>query len=223
MHIVRVKIEKPEDVNFILGHAPSIKTVEDIHGVLASAGSGIKFGLACCEASGKCLERWSGSDPVMIELAKKNALVIGAGHGFVIFFGEGFHPLNVLNAVKMAPEACSFFFPMANAAEVVIAASKRGRSILGVIDGTASRAIGDATEIGSRKGLVPEVVGNLRVSSASNSGAIQGAFAKREWRPEVLNPYVCEENRGARLDLQSSKVPCRDMFQGGAELGKDTL
>jgi adenosine/AMP kinase len=208
MHIVKVKIEKPEGVNFILGHTRLFKTVEDIHGVLASAGPGIKFGFAFCEASGKCLERWHGSDAVMMELAKKNALAIGAGHGFVIFFGEGFQPLDVLNAVNMAPEACSFFFPTANAAEVVIAASKRGRGILGVIDGMAPRGIGDPAEIGSQKGLLREIGRNLRVSSVNVSGAIQGdAFSRREWR----------------TDSQSMKVPCRDMFQARAEPGKDSL
>ena len=32
---------------------------------------GIKFGLAFCEASGKCLVRWSGTDPAMVELAER--------------------------------------------------------------------------------------------------------------------------------------------------------
>jgi hypothetical protein len=50
---------------------------------------GIKFGLAFCEASGKCLVRWSGTDPAMIELAKKNATAIGAGHTFIVFLGDG--------------------------------------------------------------------------------------------------------------------------------------
>ena len=56
---------------------------------------GIKFGLAFCEASGKCLVRWSGTNPAMTELAKKNATAIGAGHSFIVFLGDGFYPLNV--------------------------------------------------------------------------------------------------------------------------------
>ena len=88
MELIAVKIEKPGAINFILGQAHFIKTVEDLHEVLVGAVPGIKFGLAFCEASGKCLVRWSGTDPAMIELSKANAFVIGAGHSFVIFFGE---------------------------------------------------------------------------------------------------------------------------------------
>jgi len=31
MNLISVKIEKPEDINFILGQSHFIKTVEDIH------------------------------------------------------------------------------------------------------------------------------------------------------------------------------------------------
>ena len=82
-------IEKPEDVNFILGQSHFIKTVEDLHEVLVGTVPGIKFGVAFCEASGKCLVRWTGTDEAMIELAKKNALRIGAGHSFIVFLGSG--------------------------------------------------------------------------------------------------------------------------------------
>src|SRR6266496_1225419 len=100
MDIQTVKIEKPEAVNFILGQSHFIKTVEDIHEALAGAVPGIKFGLAFCEASGKCLIRWSGTDEAMIELAQKNAQAIGAGHSFILFLAEGFYPLTILNASK---------------------------------------------------------------------------------------------------------------------------
>jgi adenosine/AMP kinase len=66
-------------------------------GRAVAAVPGFKFGLALCEASGKCLVRWSGTDPAMTELAKKNAAALGAGHSFIIFLGDGFYPLNVLN------------------------------------------------------------------------------------------------------------------------------
>ena len=126
MELLSVRIEKPEAINFILGQTHFIKTVEDLHEALVGAVPGIRFGLAFCEASGKCLVRWSGTDPAMIELAKSNALAIGAGHSFLIFFGEGFYPLNVLNAVKMVPEVCSIFCATANAAEIILAATGAG-------------------------------------------------------------------------------------------------
>src|SRR5512142_2190829 len=99
MQLITVKIEKPDDTNFILGQSHFIKTVEDVHEALVGAVPGIKFGLAFCEASGKCLVRWSGTDPEMIELAQKNALAVGAGHSFFVFLGAGFYPVNVLNAL----------------------------------------------------------------------------------------------------------------------------
>jgi adenosine/AMP kinase len=37
----------------------------------------------------------------MAELARKNATAIGAGHTFIVFLGDGFYPLNVLNTLKM--------------------------------------------------------------------------------------------------------------------------
>lgn len=157
MELLSVSIEKPEAINFILGQAHFIKTVEDLHEALAGAVPGIKFGLAFCEASGKCLVRWSGTDPAMIELAKSNALAVGAGHSFVIFFGEGFYPLNVLNAVKMVPEVCSIFCATANSAEVVLAVSSAGRAILGVVDGASPKGVEGEEDIAWRKGLLRQI------------------------------------------------------------------
>ena len=103
MHLTTVKIDKPEEINFILGQSHFIKTVEDLHEAMVNAVPGIKFGAAFCEASGKCLVRWSGTDEAMMALARQNALALGAGHSFIIFLGEGFYPINVLNAIKAVP------------------------------------------------------------------------------------------------------------------------
>src|SRR6266498_5201342 len=61
MQLTTVKIDKPEDINFILGQSHFIKTVEDIHETLVQSVPGIKFGLAFCEASGAMLVRWTGT------------------------------------------------------------------------------------------------------------------------------------------------------------------
>ena len=119
MQLLTVKIEKPEAVNFILGQTHFIKTVEDIHEALVGAVPGIKFGLAFCEASGACLVRWSGTDPALVELARKNAQALGAGHTFIVFLGEGYYPVNVLNALKMVPEVCRIFCATANPTQVI--------------------------------------------------------------------------------------------------------
>jgi adenosine/AMP kinase len=151
MEIQTFKIEKPEAVNFILGQSHFIKTVEDLHETLVAAVPGIKFGLAFCEASGKCLIRWSGTDEAMIELAKKNAQAIGAGHSFILFLGEGFYPINVLNAVKNVPEVARIFCATANPTEVLVAQTGQGRGILGVVDGFSPKGVENEEDIAWRK------------------------------------------------------------------------
>jgi len=157
MQLISVKIEKPEAVNFILGQTHFIKSVEDIHESLVTAVPGIKFGLAFCEASGKCLVRWSGTDEGMIDLAQKNAAAISAGHTFIVFLGDGFYPLNVLNALKMVPEVCRIFCATANPTEVILAETEQGRGILGVVDGFAVKGIEDDAEIAWRRGFLRQI------------------------------------------------------------------
>jgi len=157
MELTTVKIEKPDDVNLILGMSHFIKTVEDIHEALVNAVPGIKFGLAFCESSGPALVRYTGTDEAMIELAKKNALALSAGHSFVIFLAPGFYPINVLNAVKMVPEVCRIFCATANPVEVIIAETEQGRGILGVIDGLKSKGIESEEDIRWRKDFLRQI------------------------------------------------------------------
>ena len=157
MDLTTLKIEKLEAINFILGQTHFIKSVEDLHEALVSAVPGIKFGLAFCEASGKCLVRWSGTDPAMIELAKKNALAIGCGHSFIIFLGEGFYPVKVLNAVKMVPEVCRIFCATANPVEVVVAQTEQGRGIVGVVDGFTPKGVEGDEDIAWRKDFLRKI------------------------------------------------------------------
>lgn len=157
MNLTTLKIEKPEPINFILGQTHFIKSVEDLHEALVSAVPGIKFGLAFCEASGKCLVRWSGTDPAMIALAQKNALALGCGHSFIIFLGEGFYPVNVLNTVKMVPEVCRIFCATANPVEVVVAQTEQGRGIVGVVDGASPKGVEGDEDIAWRKGFLRQI------------------------------------------------------------------
>ena len=154
MNLISVKIEKPEPINFILGQSHFIKTVEDVHEVLVNAVPGIKFGVAFCEASGKCLIRWSGTDEAMLGLARRNAQAIGAGHSFIIFLADGFYPVNVLNAVKAVPEVCHIFCATSNPVDVLIAETELGRGILGVVDGSAPLGIEAEEDIAWRKGFL---------------------------------------------------------------------
>ncbi|HHD15165.1 MAG: hypothetical protein DRN08_07820 [Thermoplasmata archaeon] len=142
MEIISVKVDKPEDINFILGQSHFIKTVEDLHETLVQSSPSIKFGVAFCEASGDRLVRWSGNDDEMIDLARRNASNVGAGHSFFIFMKDAF-PLNVLNSVKMVPEVCRIFCATANETEVLVVGNERGRGIIGVIDGSSPLGVED--------------------------------------------------------------------------------
>jgi uncharacterized protein len=154
MELVTVQIENPNELNLILGQSHFIKTVEDMHEALVTAVPGIKFGLAFCESSGDALVRASGTDAKLIELAKKNALALSAGHSFIIFLGAGFFPINVLHAIKGVPEVVNVFCATANPLQVIIAETEQGRGILGVIDGIKSKGIEDQAGISWRKDLL---------------------------------------------------------------------
>lgn len=153
MDIKIVKIENPNQLNLILGQSHFIKTVEDMHEAMVSTVPGAKFGLAFCEASDVCLVRHSGTDPQLVELAKKNAFALAAGHSFIVFMKE-MYPINVLNAIRNLPEVCRIFCATANPLQVVIGETDQGRGILGVIDGFASKGIETEADIQKRKGLL---------------------------------------------------------------------
>jgi adenosine/AMP kinase len=154
MELKIVAIEKPDATNFVLGQTHFIKSVEDIHEAMVTHVPGIKFGLAFSEASGKCLIRWTGTDSEMIDLAQRNAMAIGAGHTFILFLGEGFYPVNVLNALKMVPEVCRIFCATANPTQVIVAETEQGRGVLGVVDGFVPKGVEDDSGIAWRKNFL---------------------------------------------------------------------
>lgn len=150
MDLSIVAIDKPADMNFILGQSHFIKTLEDLHEAIVGANPAMKFGIAFCEASGPALVRLSGNDERLAGIARANAEAIGAGHSFIIFLEQGF-PVNILNAVKNVPEVCRVFCATANPTEVIVAATPLGRGILGVIDGVSPRGVETAADAAARK------------------------------------------------------------------------
>lgn len=150
MELKAVKIEKPEEINFILGYSHFIKTVEDVHEAMVTAAPAAKFGLAFCEASGPCLIRITGTDEEMMDLARKNAEAIGAGHSFILFMKDMF-PINVLNTIQQVSEVVKIVCATANPTEVILAETEQGRGILGVIDGFSPKGVESAEDVAKRK------------------------------------------------------------------------
>jgi len=151
-----VKIDKPADLNFILGQSHFIKTVEDLYEALVNSVPGIKFGLAFAEASEACKIRSQGNDPLLVDLACKNMLELGCGHSFIIFLQQAY-PINVLNAIKNIPEVCNIYCATANPTEVIVAQTPAGRGIIGVIDGAVPQGLEDTADIAWRKDLLRKI------------------------------------------------------------------
>jgi len=156
MELKVIKIEKPEEMNFIMGHSHFIKTVEDLYEAVVQSVPGVKFGIAFCEASSKTLIRYTGNDEMLIEIARKNAANVGAGHSFFIFMENAF-PLNMLNAIKMVPEVCRIFCATANPTEVIVAETEQGRAILGVVDGFSPKGVEGEEDIAWRKKFLRDI------------------------------------------------------------------
>lgn len=148
-----VPIDKPDDVNVIVGQAHFIKTVDDLHEALVGVSPTLRFGVAFCEASGVRLVRHSGNDPELVDLATRNASAIGAGHTFVIVLRDGF-PVNVLNPVKAVPEVCTIFCATANPVDVLVAVTSRGRGVIGVVDGEPPLGVETDADIDDRRALL---------------------------------------------------------------------
>jgi adenosine/AMP kinase len=156
MELQIVKIEKPDEVNLILGQSHFIKTVEDLQEALVTSVPGIEYGLAFCEASGPALVRAAGTSNELTDLAKANAMALSAGHVFIIFLGNAF-PINVLNTVKNVPEVCRIFCATANPVEVIVAETEQGRGVLGVVDGEKTKGIETEQDAEQRRAFLRQI------------------------------------------------------------------
>ena len=156
MELEIVKINKPQDLNIILGQSHFIKTVEDIYETIISSVPNVKFGIAFCESSGKCLVRVEGNDEELKKIAADNAFAIGCGHSFFIILKDAY-PINILNQIKNIPEVCRIFCATANPVELIIAKTSQGRAILGVVDGFAPKGIEAAEDVAWRKEFLRKI------------------------------------------------------------------
>ncbi|OAP63725.1 hypothetical protein AYL99_02952 [Fonsecaea erecta] len=156
MELKTIPIPHREGLNLILGQSHFIKTVEDLHEAIFNAVPGAKFGLAFCEASDACLIRHSGTDPELVQLAQDSAVVIGAGHSFIVLLRD-IYPINVLGAICAVPEVCHIFCATANPVEVIVAQTEQGRGILGVVDGFLPKGVESEADIAKRKAFLRQI------------------------------------------------------------------
>jgi uncharacterized protein len=151
-----VPVDKPADLNVIIGQAHFIKTVEDLHEALAGVSMQLRFGIAFCEASQARLVRRSGNDAELTGLAVRAAEAIGAGHCFVIMLRDGF-PINVLNQIKAVPEVCTVFCATANPVQVIVVTAGEGRGVAGVIDGLPPVGVETDADVAGRRQLLRDI------------------------------------------------------------------
>jgi len=153
MNIEQVPIKFPEGANMIFGQTHFIKSVEDLHEVMATSAPGVKFGLAFSEASGPCLVRHSGNDPSLIQQAADNIMRLGCGHTFLIIMVDAF-PIHVLNAVKACPEVCHVFCASGNPVIALVVRSETGGGVIGVIDGAKPAGTETTADQEKRRGFL---------------------------------------------------------------------
>ena len=148
-----VEIEALQDCNLILGQSHFIKTVEDLHEAIVNTVPEAEFGLAFSEASGDCLVRKTGNNEELTQLAADKMFEIGCGHSFLIFLKNAF-PINVMQRIMSVPEVVNIYCATANPVQVVIAVTKQGRGIIGVIDGFTPKRIENEEDMKERKALL---------------------------------------------------------------------
>lgn len=150
-----VKLEVPKDCNLILGQSHFIKTVEDLHEAIINTVPGAEFGLAFSEASGDCLVRKSGNNEDLVKKAGEKMFEIGCGHSFLIYIKNAF-PINIIQRIRTVPEVVNLYCATANPVQVLIAETKQGRGIIGVIDGFKPQGIESKEDEVSRKKVLRE-------------------------------------------------------------------
>jgi adenosine/AMP kinase len=134
MEITGVEIEKPEDVNVIIGYSHFIKTVEDLNEIIKTILPNCEYAVVFSEASGDKLIRFEGNNKDLIDAGIRNIKNISAGHTFIIMLKNAF-PISILPQLKMSQEIGTIYAATANPLKVIIAKTENTNAIIGVADG----------------------------------------------------------------------------------------
>ncbi|MBN1785775.1 MAG: adenosine-specific kinase [Candidatus Methanofastidiosa archaeon] len=156
MNFEIIDIEKDAGIECIIGQGNfSIFTVEDLAVKLKTTTPSIEFGIAMNEAKPR-LVRAEGNEEKLRGAASRACLDIGAGHVFVIMMRNAF-PINVLNAVKSYPGVCGVYGASENPLQVLVAVTDLGRSVIGIVDGTAADSIETEEQRSERRDLLGKI------------------------------------------------------------------
>ena len=151
-----VELKSPEDSNLILGQGHIIKTVEDLYEAIINTVPQAEFGLAFAEASGDCMVRKAGNDEDLTNIAADEVLKLACGHCFLIYLKNAF-PINLTQRINSVPEVVNLYCATANPVQVIIAETKQGRGILGVIDGSNPVKIENDDDVVWRKKFLRDI------------------------------------------------------------------
>lgn len=95
---------------------------------------------------------------VALRIPESANVLVGQAHFIkVVLLLRGIYPVHVLDRVKACLEVCTVFCATANAVEVVIAESERGRGVLGVIDGERPRGVESRDDAQARRRLLRDL------------------------------------------------------------------
>src|SRR6266566_1638044 len=97
-----------------------------------------------------------GNDDELRNAAIANAQALACGHVFILILRDAY-PINLLNVVQNIPEVCSIFCATANPVEVIVAKTKQGRGVMGVIDGSPPKGVEGPAEINARKEFLRKI------------------------------------------------------------------
>ena len=154
MELSVVPIDKPDDVNVIVGQAHFIKTVEDLHEALVGTSPApalrprVLRGVGPAAGAPRPATTTSSSS-----WRSRNALAIGAGHVVRDPPARGLpgeRPQPGQAGARGVPIYCA----TANPVEVLVAETEPGRGVVGVIDGAPPLGVETDADVTARKSLL---------------------------------------------------------------------
>ncbi|MGH8611747.1 MAG: adenosine-specific kinase [Gammaproteobacteria bacterium] len=131
-----VQIEKAVDTEVIFGQGTfNLLGIEELHRAVAVGAPKAEFGAAFCEASDNRLVRTTGNSSQLIDQARSNVQIIGAGHSFLVLL-RGAYPIQVLSNIRNLSTTVTVIGATGNECYAIVARLPQGNALLGIVDGS---------------------------------------------------------------------------------------